>query len=215
MEKKDMVKEFISKPSVLYTYFGMAAVVFVTTSMLTWLPTYFEKMRNIPQETAGKMASSVMVLALVGAPLGGFLTDRWRKTRDNARLMFPAVSTLLTSIVLFMSLVLLRGTVQYIAFLIFGVLIMSFISGAASVTQDVIHPGLRASSYAIAVVVQNLLGASTAPVVMGKIYDLTNIQTALSILPFILFLGAFLFWMGSRYYVRDLGIVASIPLEAK
>jgi len=215
MEKKDMVKEFISKPSVLYTYFGMAAVVFVTTSMLTWLPTYFEKMRNIPQETAGKMASSVMVLALVGAPLGGFLTDRWRKTRDNARLMFPAVSTLLTSIVLFMSLVLLRGTVQYIAFLIFGVLIMSFISGAASVTQDVIHPGLRASSYAIAVVVQNLLGASTAPVVMGKIYDLTNIQTALSILPFILFLGALLFWMGSRYYVRDLGIVASIPLEAK
>jgi MFS family permease len=215
MEKKDMVKEFISKPSVLFTYFGMAAVVFVTTSMLTWLPTYFEKMRNIPQETAGKMASAVMVLALVGAPFGGFLTDLWRKTRDNARLMFPAISTLLTSIVLFMALVLLRGTVQYIAFLIFGVLIMSFISGAASVTQDVIHPGLRATSYAIAVVVQNLLGASTAPVVMGKIYDLTNIQTALSILPFILFLGAFLFWMGSRYYVRDLGIVASIPLEAE
>jgi len=100
MEKKDMIKEFISKPSVLYTYFGMAAVVFVTTSMLTWLPTYFEKMRNVPQETAGKMASSVMVLALVGAPLGGYLTDRWRKTKENARLMFPALSTLLTSIVL-------------------------------------------------------------------------------------------------------------------
>jgi len=144
MEKKDMIKEFISKPSVLYTYFGMAAVVFVTTSMLTWLPTYFEKMRNVPQETAGKMASSVMVLALVGAPLGGYLTDRWRKTKENARLMFPALSTLLTSIVLFMALTLLKGTIQYIAFLTFGVLIMSFISGAASVTQDVIHPGLRA-----------------------------------------------------------------------
>ena len=196
MEKKDMIKEFISKPSVLFTYFGMAAVVFVTTSILTWLPTYFEKMRNIPQETAGKMASSVMVLALVGAPLGGYLTDRWRKSRNNARLLFPALSTLLTSIVLFIALVFLRGSVQYIAFLIFGILIMSFISGAASVTQDVIHPGLRATSYAIAVVVQNLFGASTAPVVMGKIYDLTNIQTALSILPVILFLGALLFWLG-------------------
>jgi MFS family permease len=215
MEKKDMIKEFISKPSVLYTYFGMAAVVFVTTSMLTWLPTYFEKMRNVPQETAGKMASSVMVLALVGAPLGGFLTDRWRKTKENARLMFPALSTLLTSIVLFMALTLLKGTIQYIAFLTFGVLIMSFISGAASVTQDVIHPGLRATSYAIAVVVQNLLGASTAPVVMGKIYDLTNIQTALSILPVILFIGALLFWLGSRYYVKDLGQVVQIHLEAE
>lgn len=215
MERKDIVREFLSKPSVLFTYFGMAAVVFVTTSIITWLPTYFEKMRNVPQETAGKMASSVMVLALVGAPVGGFLTDLWRKTKDNARLLFPAISTLITSIVLFMALALFRGTIQYIAFLIFGVVIMSFISGAASVTQDVIHPGLRATSYAIAVVVQNLLGASTAPVVMGKIYDLTNIQTALSILPFILFIGALLFWIGSRHYVKDLGLVAQIRLEAE
>ena len=215
MERKDIVREFLSKPSVLFTYFGMAAVVFVTTSIITWLPTYFEKMRNVPQETAGKMASSVMVLALVGAPVGGFLTDLWRKTKDNARLLFPAISTLITSIVLFMALALFRGTIQYLAFLIFGVVIMSFISGAASVTQDVIHPGLRATSYAIAVVVQNLLGASTAPVVMGKIYDLTNIQTALSILPFILFIGALLFWLGSKHYVKDLGLVAQIRLEAE
>jgi len=215
MEKKDMVKEFLSKPSVLLTYLGMAAVVFVTTSMLTWLPTYFEKMRNIPQETAGKMASSVMVLALIGAPLGGYLTDIWRKSKDNARLLFPAISTLMSAIVLFVALVLFKGTVQYVLFLIFGVLVLAFISGAASVTQDVIHPGLRATSYAIAVVVQNLLGASTAPVVMGKIYDLTNIQTALSILPFVLLLGAFLFWMGSKYYVKDLGKVAQVALEAK
>ncbi|TAL70817.1 MAG: MFS transporter [Bacteroidetes bacterium] len=214
MEKKDMVREFITKPSVLFTYFGMAAVVFVTTSMLTWLPTYFEKVSNIPQETAGKMASSVMLLALIGAPMGGYLTDRWRKTKDNARLLYPALSTFLSAMVLFIALVLLKGTIQYIVFLIFGILVLSFISGAAAVTQDVIHPGLRATSYAIAVVVQNLLGASTAPIIMGKIYDLTNIQTALSVLPFVLLAGTGLFWLGSRYYVKDLGKVAQIRLEA-
>lgn len=214
MEKKDMVKEFISKPSVLYTYFGMAAVVFVTTSLLTWLPTYFQNTRGVSQETAGKMASSIMVLAIVGAPLGGFLTDRWRKTRVNARLMFPVVTTLLSAITLFITLALLKGTIQYVVFLVFGVLVLAFISGAAAVTQDVIHPGLRATSYAIAVVVQNLLGASTAPIVMGKIYDLTNIQTALSVLPFVLLIGALLFWLGSRHYVTDLEHVAHIQLEA-
>lgn len=214
MEKKDMVKEFIRKPSVLFTYLGMATVVFVTTSMLTWLPTYFEKMRNIPQENAGKMASSVMVLALIGAPLGGYLTDLWRKTRVNARLLFPALSTLASAIVLFVALALFKGAVQYGLLLVFGVLVLAFVSGAASVTQDVIHPGLRATSYAIAVVVQNLLGASTAPIVMGKIYDLTNIQTALSVLPLILLAGAVLFWLGSRHYTRDLGLVPKIELEA-
>jgi MFS family permease len=215
MEKMDMVKEFISKPSVLLTYLGMAAVVFVTTSMLTWLPTYFEKVRGIPQESAGKMASSVMVLALIGAPLGGYLTDIWRKSKENARLLFPALTTLLSAILLFIALAIFKGTIQYVLLLVFGVLVLAFISGAASVTQDVIHPGLRATSYAIAVVVQNLLGASTAPVVMGKIYDLTNIQTALSVLPFVLLIGAVLFWLGSRYYVKDLGKVAKIKLEAE
>jgi fucose permease len=97
---------------------------------------------------------------------------------------------------------------------VFGVLVLSFISGAAAVTQDVIHPGLRATSYAIAVVVQNLLGASTAPIVMGKIYDLTNIQTALSILPLVLLAGAVLFWLGSRHYIADLAKVPKIELEA-
>jgi sugar phosphate permease len=215
MEKKDIFLEFINKPSILFTYFGIAAVVFVTTSMLTWLPTYFEKVREIPLAKAGQMASSVMVLALVGAPLGGHLTDRWRKKRENARLLFPALSTLLSAILLFASLALLKGAIQYVFLLAFGICIMAFISGAAAVTQDVIHPGLRATSYAIAVVVQNLLGASTAPIIMGKMYDLTNIQTALSVLPFVLVLGAFLFWMGSKHYVKDLSKVAPIRLEVE
>jgi MFS family permease len=161
------------------------------------------------------MASSVMLLALIGAPLGGHLTDRWRKTRADARLAYPALSTLLSGVVLFVALTLLKGTIQYIVLLIFGILILSFISGAAAVTQDVIHPGLRATSYAIAVVVQNLLGASTAPIIMGKIYDLTNIQTALSVLPGVLLVGSALFWFGSRHYVKDLGKVAQITLEAE
>jgi len=160
------------------------------------------------------MASSVMVLALIGAPLGGYLTDLWRKTNTRARLLFPALSTLFSALTLFLALFIFKGTIQYIVFLIFGIGVISFISGAAAVTQDVIHPGMRATSYAIAVVVQNLLGATTAPVVMGKIYDLTNIQTALSILPFVLIIGTVLFWLGSRHYVKDLEKVAQIRLEA-
>lgn len=214
MERKDLLKEFISKPSIIFSYFGIAAVVFVTTSLITWLPTYFQKVHDIPQDKAGTMASAVMVLALVGAPLGGILTDKWRKTRINARLVLPAVTSLVSALLLFAGLYLFRGTVQYVTFLLMGITIMMFISGAAAVTQDVIHPGLRATSYAIAVVVQNLLGSSTAPLVLGKIYDNSNIQSALAILPFVLALGGCLFYFGSRYYEKDMSKVAKINLEA-
>jgi MFS family permease len=215
MERKDLVKEFITKPSVIFTYFGMAAVVFVTTAMITWLPTYFEKVRGVSAETAGKMASSVMVLALIGAPLGGFLTDFWRRTRPNARMLFPAITTVISAVILFIALTVFKGTIQYVTLLVFGVFITAFLAGAISVTQDVIHPGLRATSYAIAVVVQNLLGSSMAPIVLGKIYDLSNIQTALSILPFVLLVGSALFFIGSGYYVKDMDKVAKIKLEAE
>jgi dipeptide/tripeptide permease len=92
---------------------------------------------------------------------------------------------------------------------------MLFISGAAAVTQDVIHPGLRATSYAIAVLVQNLIGSFTAPIVLGRISDLTNIKTAMSILPFSLLIGALLFLIGSRYYKADMEKVTHIKLEAE
>ena len=214
MERKDMFREFFNKPSILFTYFGIAAVVFVTTSLLTWLPTYFQNVRGLAQDKAGTMASAVMMLALVGAPLGGYLTDLWRKKRLNSRLLFPALTTLISALVLFTALFVFKtGIIQFVLLLILGIFIMAFISGAAAVTQDVIHPGLRATSYAIAVVVQNLLGASTAPIVIGKIYDKTNIQTALAILPLVLLVGSLLFYLGSRYYAKDMEKVAKINLE--
>ncbi|MRR23091.1 hypothetical protein EG830_08940 [bacterium] len=74
---------------------------------------------------------------------------------------------------------------------------------------------MRATSYAIAVLVQNLLGSFTAPIALGRISDLTNIQTAVSILPFSLVLGGLLFLIGARYYVRDLKKVAPVTLEAE
>jgi MFS family permease len=213
MEKKDMVREFLTRPSVLFTYFGIASIVFVTTALITWLSTYFQNVNGAPMDIAARNASMVMVLAVVGAPLGGYITDAWRKKQPNARLLFPAISSLITAVVLFTALR-LTGTVQYIALLLVGVLITCFIAGASAVTQDVIHPGLRATSYAIAVVVQNLLGSSMAPLILGKIYDRSNIETALSILPYVLACGAVLFYLGSRYYNSDMEKVTKVKLEA-
>lgn len=213
MKPKDITREFLSRPSLLFTYFGFAAVVFVTTSLITWLSTYFTVTRGISVEKAGSMASAVMVLAIIGAPAGGIITDRWRKNNIRARLYFPAITSVLAAVFLLCALWLTKGTLQYVFFLLMGVTVTAFLPGAAAVTQDVIHPGLRAMSYAIAVVVQNLLGASTAPLVIGKLYDLYTIKTALALLPFMLLLGALLFFAGSRFYVKDIDKTAKIKLE--
>ena len=215
MERKDMIREFLKKPSVIFTYFGMTAIVFVTTAMIVWLPKFFEISSGMDPKKAGTLAGAVMMLALIGAPMGGYIIDRWRKTEPRARMLFPAITTFISAILLFLAFYIFKGPMQLVTLFVFGIFIMLFISGAAAVTQDVIHPGLRATSYAIAVLVQNLLGSFTAPIVLGRISDLTNIKTAMSILPFSLVLGALLFLIGSRYYVSDMEKVTTIKLEAE
>ncbi|MCI0522746.1 MAG: MFS transporter, partial [Bacteroidales bacterium] len=212
MERKDMIREFLKKPSVIFTYFGMTAIVFVTTAMIVWLPKFFEISSGMDPKKAGTLAGAVMMLALIGAPMGGYIIDRWRRTEPRARILFPAITTFISAILLFLAFYIFKGPMQLVTLFVFGIFIMMFISGAAAVTQDVIHPGLRATSYAIAVLVQNLLGSFTAPIVLGRISDLTNIKTAMSILPFSLVLGALLFLIGSRYYVSDMEKVAAVKL---
>lgn len=215
MERKDMIREFLKKPSVIFTYFGMTAIVFVTTAMIVWLPKFFEISNGMDPKKAGTLAGAVMMLALIGAPMGGYIIDRWRRTEPRARMLFPAITTFISAILLFLAFYIFKGPMQLVTLFVFGIFIMLFISGAAAVTQDVIHPGLRATSYAIAVLVQNLLGSFTAPIVLGRISDLTNIKTAMSILPFSLVLGALLFLIGSRYYVSDMEKVAAVKLEVE
>ncbi len=209
----DMLKEFLAKPSLIFTYFGMAGVVFTTTSLLTWLPTYFHRVQGVLEKDAGIKASAVMLFAIIGAPLGGYVTDRWRKKEIKARLLVPTLTSLLSAVLMFLAFSVFDGQVQYLILLSIGISITAFIAATGAVTQDVVHPGLRAMSYAIAVVIQNLLGASLGPIVMGAISDATNIQTAFMFLPIALLIASALFFAGSFYYKKDLYKVEKVTLE--
>jgi MFS family permease len=210
----DLFKEFTQKPSLIFTYFGMAGVVFTTTAMMTWLPSYFIRVQGMEVGPAGMKSSVVMLLAIVGAPIGGYIVDRWRKRKVNARMVFPAITTLISAIFMFLGFTVFKGQLQYLLLLSMGISITAFVSSAIAVTQDVVHPGLRAISYSIAVIVQNSIGSMLAPVVMGKISDLTNIQTAFNLLPIALLMAVILFFAGSFYYEKDLSKVEKINLEA-
>jgi hypothetical protein len=53
MSTRDIIHEFSEKPSLILTYFGFMATVFVTTSLLTWLPSYFEGCMTLHQKPLG------------------------------------------------------------------------------------------------------------------------------------------------------------------
>jgi dipeptide/tripeptide permease len=105
--------------------------------------------------------------------------------------------------------------VQYGIFLLAGIASIAWASSAIAVTQDVVHPGLRAVSYALCVITQNLLGSALGPIVTGAFSDRYGILTALKIASAMALISFVLFYLGSRYYARDLDKVERVALTAE
>jgi MFS family permease len=180
MRPGDILKEFTRTRSLVFTYLAFAGNTFVTTSLMSWLPTFFHRYEGISMSKAGIKGGAVMMFAIIGAPLGGYLADKWHARRANARMVFCGLSSLMSSVIFFVAFTFLSGTPQYVLMLFGGIAIVAFVPAAAAVTQDVVHPGLRAISYSLCVIVQHILGSSTGPVVVGAISDSYDIRTAMT-----------------------------------
>jgi MFS family permease len=213
MKGKDMVRQFTRTPSLILTYLGFAGSMFANTALLTWLPTYFHRIDQIPMSKAGVKGGLVMLLAIVGAPLGGFLADKWLKRRINGRLLFVSLSSTLSCALMIAAFAFFSGGFQYVCLLLGGIFAAAFVPGAAAVTQDVVHPGLRAVSYRFCVIIQHVLGSALGPIFVGYVSDRHGIDVALMILPFAYLVAAGMFFSGSFFYSRDLEKAEKAVLE--
>ena len=113
MSKKDIFRQFIRVPSLILTNIGFIGCIFVNNAIITWLPTYFHRVDGIPMGQAGMKTGTIMMLAIVGLPVGGWLADMWFKKKVSSRLLFPAITTLLNAVVLFLAFSFLEGKGQY------------------------------------------------------------------------------------------------------
>jgi len=215
MGPAEIARQFTRTPSLILTYIAFAGSMFLTASYLSWLPTYFHRMEHLSMEKAGMKGSMVMVLAIIGFPLGGFLADKWRDKNIRGRLLFPAVSSLVTAAVFFVAFYFFEGSIQYYIIMLGGVTAAAFSPAAIAVTQDVVHPGLRATSYSFCVICQNLLGSSLGPLFVGMLSDTYDIRTALTIVPVSSLVAALLYFSASFFYKRDLAKVEKMALQAE
>jgi len=153
-----------------------------------------------------------MLMAIVGSPLGGFLADKWQRANPRGRLLFPASSSLLAFAVFITAFGLSPDWLIFPIACLGGITAACFLPAAAAVTQDVVHPGLRAISYSLCVITQHILGTALGPVFVGVVSDRYDIRTAFVILPFAFAVAAAFFFLGSFFYPRDLEKVERVTL---
>lgn len=212
MTNKEVAQIFLRTPTLIFTYLGFAGMMFMSTSFSTFFVTYFTRTQGLAASKASQLTGLLLLTAIIGGPLGGWVADRLTLRLPNARLLVASAAAFVASLLYFFSVYYFDGLPAYILFFVGAVASVAFASPAIAVTQDVIHPGLRAISYALCVIIQHMLGSALGPVVTGYLSDLYDIRVALTIVPLISFSSTILFFIGSRFYEKDLARVPKVDL---
>ena len=203
MRLGEMIRELFAPRTAMFTYVGSGLQMFINGVLAAWMPSFFAREYALGPDAAAVQAAIVVLMAGVGMIVGGWAVDRASRRRARNRLRVPAMYGLLTFALLTTAFALSPGDAQRVLIL-FGALFMGGHAGAAGAAiSEVVHPGLRASAFAVLTLSNNLLGLAPGPVLVGALSDAFGLRTALALAPTTCFVAAACFLVAAHYYERE------------
>jgi MFS transporter, Spinster family, sphingosine-1-phosphate transporter len=155
-------------PSYVYATLGYTALCFVQGGVGFWTPTYVHLNRGQPDlEKVNSIFGAILVVGgLLSTLLGGWVGDRLRGKIPGSYLIVSGVGSLLAFPLLLAFLVV---DFPYAWMLIFLVIFWMFFNTGPvnTVLANVVHPSVRASGFALNILVIHLFGDAISPTIMG------------------------------------------------
>ncbi len=198
--------------SILAAYAANSLLVFLAGSMMSWLPTYFNRVYGLPTPAASVRAAFVILAAGAGSALCGLLVDRLSRRRRRALFLGPAAIAAGVALTLGTAFQLPPGPLQYGLLLIGALGLVGTQGPMCSVIASLVHPGLRSTGLATLAVVQNVIGLSSGGLLTGMLSDKLGIGGALALAPLAALGAAVFFVAGSRSYEGELLAAQSAEL---
>jgi len=206
------IKGLFKIKTIWLIYAAFSCNLAINNVILKWAPSYFNRFFDIDKETAGLISGGIAILALIGAPFGGLIADRWKRATNNGRLFLCATTCAIATISLFLAFNMNSFNSMMIFLTIFGITTVGFLAPASASVQDVVHPGVRALAFGINVCFINL-AAFIVPTLVGKLSDMMGLKSALLTVPLLGVLGTILFILSAKAYKKDIKRVEKVELE--
>ena len=190
-------------------YLALGIGVFMSSSVLAWLPSLMMRMMNVSEATAGAITGGIGLAAIVGAPLGGFLADVWQKKNPRGRMYVPAVSFFFSGVVLIIVIFIGFTPVGIGIAVFYGILSSMAMPAVAAISQDVVPVAHKGLSMGLAIFAQYMLGGAWGPYIVGIVSDklgggAQGLSTAVMICGLFGIVSGILFFIASRTYQEDL-----------
>lgn len=155
-------------PSFVFMTLGYTALTFVQGGVAFWMPHYVSENRGQTDlAQAGSIFGAIVVVSgLFSTVLGGWVADRVRDKLPGAYLLVSGWGVLL-AFPLMLCVIFVDFPYAW-GFIFLSVFFMFFNTGPINtVIANVIHPAVRASAFALNILVIHLLGDAGSPAIMG------------------------------------------------
>ena len=196
-------------PTMRWYYPALGIAVFMTSSVLVWLPSLMMRILNISEAKAGLITGGIGLAAIIGAPLGGFLADYWQKKNPRGRMYIPVVAYIFGGVLLIIVIITRFSPLGIGLAVFYGILAAMAMPAIAAISQDVVPVAHKGLSMGLAIFAQYMLGGAWGPYIVGIVSDqLGGGAQGLSIA--VMLCGVFgivagvLFFIAARTYPEDL-----------
>ena len=191
MSFREFLKVIWATPTVLLCMGAFMLDNFVGMVLLSWMPAFLYDKFKLSLAMAGLTATVFIQLAsMVGSPIGGWLADHLRKRFPGGRIAVQMIGLLGAA-----PFVIWCGQTLSVMSLIIALTCWGFFKGLydanifASVL-DVIRPEARGTAVGFMNMIGWLVGAGSAPVIIGYIAQKASLSYAISIASLALIAGS-------------------------
>ncbi len=206
-------QKMLKVPTLKWMYLGWGMHNFMYYAVSAWMPALFIRSLNIAEDKAGLITGVVIAASVISAPLGGFIADSWHKGNHQSRkLLVPVAGNIISVVAVCLSIVALNFNLFILAFVLLGIWGIGSLLGVGAVnavSQDVVTPAYRGTSWGLAMFFMYLIGA-WSPVFIGMISDIlgggaSGLGIAIAVASLISLPAVYFCWRASRHYIADMG----------
>ncbi len=213
--KKERISiwQLFKNPAFVWTMISGTFLTFAVGAYISWGIEFVRRYKGYNLQQASIILGLTMMLAgVLGVFLGSYIADYLQKKMATGRALTIAFSLMIAAPLMYFAVHYDNSKILFLLSFFIGTMFLSFYHGpATAVIHDIVPKHMRATAFAVYVLVIHLFGDTPAPAIIGKISDLTNIpfmgthgglRFGLELVTGLVFLGGLAFLMVSSSIQR-------------
>ncbi len=210
-----VVRDFAKTPTMICVFVGAIILRMYNGTVMSWLPSYFKRIAEMPMTSAGTLASSIIIVNTVAIFYGGPWIDWLRTKNKNYAPIWLAFAMTVCGILNFTAFYLCPpgSTIQIINLVVGNMFFGTVFSGGLFLVLDLSSADYRATAVSLMILAQNLFGYSLGPVFTGAISDMFDLATAMTVMSAVLIAGGIVYAISIYTYPKDLAKVKCVEIE--